>query len=101
MAPQAAAERLRLVPGVGPWTAAETLQRVLGAPDAVTVGDLHLPRIVGYTLTGARDTDDDGMLRLLEPYPGQRHRATRYLCLVGRTPPRREPKRRRVDIAAW
>lgn len=35
--------RLQLIPGIGPWTAAETLQRVLGAADALTLGDLHLP----------------------------------------------------------
>jgi len=87
------------VPGIGPWTAAETLQRTNGAADAVTVGDLHLPRIVGYTLLRERDTDDAQMLELLAPYEGQRHRATRYICLLGRTPPRRKPKAKIPDIA--
>jgi 3-methyladenine DNA glycosylase/8-oxoguanine DNA glycosylase len=36
-----ATHRLQLIPGIGPWTAAETLQRTLGAPDALTLGDLH------------------------------------------------------------
>ncbi len=48
----AAGARLRAIPGVGPWTAAEALQRSNGDPDALTVGDLHLPGIVGYALTG-------------------------------------------------
>ncbi|MEV6106224.1 DNA-3-methyladenine glycosylase 2 family protein [Streptomyces sp. NPDC051940] len=96
----AAAHRLQLVPGIGPWTAAEALQRSNGFPDAVTVGDLHLPRIVGWSLARERGADDDRMLELLEPYAGQRHRATRYICLVGSTPPRREPKRPVGDIAA-
>ncbi|MFR9799052.1 DNA-3-methyladenine glycosylase family protein [Streptomyces sp. MS06] len=101
MEPQAAQRRLELVPGVGPWTSAETVQRSHGAPDAVTVGDLHLPGIVGWALAGDRDADDAEMLRLLEPYAGQRHRAARLVLLSGRTPGRRAPKMPRVDIARW
>ncbi|MFF3325492.1 DNA-3-methyladenine glycosylase family protein [Streptomyces sp. NPDC002889] len=98
MEPEAAMARLELIPGIGPWTSAETIQRSNGAPDAVTVGDLHLPRIVGYALAGDRNADDEAMLRLLEPYAGQRHRAARLILLSGRTPPRRRPKMRKVDI---
>ncbi|MBC9731280.1 DNA-3-methyladenine glycosylase [Streptomyces sp. TRM68367] len=101
LAPEAAAARLQTVSGIGQWTAAEAIQRALGAPDAVTIGDLHLPRIVGYSLTGERDADDARMLELLEPYAaqGQRHRATRYITLAGAMPPRRQPKRQIWDIA--
>jgi 3-methyladenine DNA glycosylase/8-oxoguanine DNA glycosylase len=91
--------RLQLIPGIGPWTAAETLQRSNGHPDAVTVGDLHLPRIIGYSLTGARDTDDEEMLKLLAPYAGQRHRAARLILLAGRSPARRQPRFPIGDIA--
>ncbi|MEC4018747.1 DNA-3-methyladenine glycosylase family protein [Streptomyces sp. H27-D2] len=98
MDPAAAAARLQAVPGVGPWTAAETLQRSHGAPDAVTVGDLHLPRIIGYSLTGAHRTDDATMLELLTPYEGQRHRATRLILLRGSAPPRRAPRYAVNDI---
>lgn len=91
--------RLTRVPGVGPWTAAETLQRSNGAPDAVTVGDLHLPRIVGYALSGHRGVDDAGMLELLAPYAGQRHRATRLVLATGRVPERRAPRYSVRDIA--
>jgi 3-methyladenine DNA glycosylase/8-oxoguanine DNA glycosylase len=101
MEPEQAMARLELIPGIGPWTSAEVIQRSNGAPDAVTVGDLHLPRIVGYALAGERDTDDAAMLELLAPYEGQRHRAARLILLAGRVPPRREPKMRKVDIAAW
>ncbi|MEV4443327.1 DNA-3-methyladenine glycosylase 2 family protein [Streptomyces sp. NPDC049577] len=87
-----ASARLQAVPGIGPWTAAETLQRTNGSADAVTVGDLHLPRIVGYALTGERDTDDEAMLDLLAPYAGQRHRACRFVMLTGLRPPRRAPR---------
>ncbi|MER7170751.1 DNA-3-methyladenine glycosylase family protein [Streptomyces mesophilus] len=96
--PEQARKRLELVPGIGPWTSAETVQRSHGAPDEVTVGDLHLPGIVGYALAGERDADDARMLELLEPYRGQRHRAARYILLTGRTPPRRTPKMPKTDI---
>ncbi|MEV7523995.1 DNA-3-methyladenine glycosylase 2 family protein [Streptomyces sp. NPDC091371] len=95
--PQAAA-RLEAVPGIGPWTSAETLQRSNGDPDAVTTGDLHLPGIVGYALAGDRDADDAVMLELLAPYAGQRHRAARLILLAGHTPPRRTPRMPRGDI---
>ncbi|WP_415952641.1 DNA-3-methyladenine glycosylase family protein [Streptomyces sp. KLOTTS4A1] len=98
LGPQAARERLELVPGIGPWTSAETVQRSHGAPDEVTTGDLHLPGIIGYALAGERDADDARMLELLEPYRGQRHRAARYILLTGRTPPRRTPKMPKTDI---
>ncbi|MCT2593612.1 DNA-3-methyladenine glycosylase 2 family protein [Streptomyces sp. N2-109] len=94
-----ATERLRAIPGIGPWTAAETLQRSNGAPDAITVGDLHLPGIIGFALTGERGADDDRMLELLAPYEGQRHRATRLIMTTGRTPPRRAPRFTPGDIA--
>ncbi|MEU6817319.1 DNA-3-methyladenine glycosylase 2 family protein [Streptomyces sp. NPDC046860] len=103
MPPAEARARLEAVPGVGPWTSAEVVQRSHGAPDAVTTGDLHLPRIVGWALAGNRDADDAEMLRLLEPYAsqGQRHRAARYILLGGVTPPRRHPKMRKTDIGRW
>ncbi|MFF0336867.1 DNA-3-methyladenine glycosylase family protein [Streptomyces fimicarius] len=91
--------RLQLIPGIGPWTAAETLQRSNGAADAVTVGDLHLPGIVGHALADNRNADDEEMLTLLTPYEGQRHRATRLILLSGHTPPRRAPRMTPGNIA--
>jgi 3-methyladenine DNA glycosylase/8-oxoguanine DNA glycosylase len=73
------------------WTSAEVRQRALGDPDAVSVGDFHLAKIVGYALTGQK-TDDPGMLRLLEPYQGHRHRATVLITLTGLRPPARGPR---------
>ncbi|WP_423833307.1 DNA-3-methyladenine glycosylase family protein [Streptomyces manipurensis] len=93
-----AARWLEAVPGIGPWTSAETLQRSNGHPDAVTTGDLHLPGIIGFALAGDRDADDAAMLELLAPYAGQRHRAARLVLLAGRTPPRRTPRMPRGDI---
>ncbi|MFJ7149721.1 DNA-3-methyladenine glycosylase family protein [Streptomyces sp. NPDC100445] len=98
MSAAAARARLEVVPGVGPWTSAEVVQRSHGAADEVTVGDLHLPGIVGWALAGDRDADDSVMLRLLEPYAGQRHRAARLILLSGHLPARRVPKMPRVDI---
>jgi 3-methyladenine DNA glycosylase/8-oxoguanine DNA glycosylase len=101
MEPAAAQARLEVVPGIGPWTSAETVQRSHGAPDAVTVGDVHLPGIVGWALAGDRHADDAAMLRLLQPYAGQRHRAARLILLSGRVPPRRAPRMPVGDIARW
>ncbi|MER5967483.1 DNA-3-methyladenine glycosylase 2 family protein [Streptomyces sp. NPDC002057] len=100
MDPASARRRLELVPGIGPWTSAETVQRSNGAPDEVTTGDLHLPGIVGWALAGDRTTDDEAMLELLAPYAGQRHRAARLILLSGRVPPRRAPRMTPGDITA-
>ena len=82
---------LRSLPGIGPWTSAEVRQRACGDPDAVSVGDYHLPAMVGWTLAG-QPADDDGMLALLAPYAGQRHRAARLIEIGGSGPPRRGPR---------
>ncbi|SEO70906.1 DNA-3-methyladenine glycosylase family protein [Trujillonella endophytica] len=75
--------RLRTVPGIGVWTAAEVVQRVFGCPDTVSYGDYHLKNQVGFALTGAARTDDDAMMALLEPWRGQRHRVVRLLLANG------------------
>jgi 3-methyladenine DNA glycosylase/8-oxoguanine DNA glycosylase len=77
-----AERRLRAVPGIGAWTAAEVLQRAHGCADVVSIGDFHLPAFVGWALAG-RPTDDDGMLALLAPYAPHRHRAVRLLEVSG------------------
>ncbi len=91
--------RLRSLPGIGPWTSAEIRQRACGDADAVSVGDYHIPAMVGWTLAGVR-TDDAGMLDLLTPYPGQRYRATRLIELGGTRPPRRGPRMGTRDYRA-
>ncbi len=83
--------RLRSLPGIGPWTSAEIRQRAAGDPDAVSIGDYHLPKVVGWTLAG-RITDDAGMLELLAPYAGHRYRVSRLIELGGSAPPRRGPR---------
>jgi 3-methyladenine DNA glycosylase/8-oxoguanine DNA glycosylase len=87
-----AERRLRTVAGIGAWTAAEVRQRALGDPDAVSVGDFHLPRLVAYSLAGEERADDARMLELLEPYAGHRYRACLLLAKAGVMPPRRAPR---------
>ena len=91
--------RLRSVPGIGVWTAAEVVQRTHGDPDAVSVGDYHLKNLVGWSLAGRR-TDDDGMLELLEPFRGHRQRVVRLLEVGGSMPPKRGPRMAPTDYRA-
>ncbi len=86
----------RSVPGVGPWTAAEVLQRAHGDPDTVSVGDYHLPSLVGWALIGT-PVDDDGMLELLEPWRGHRQRVMRLIEVSGFRMPRFGPRSNRQD----
>ena len=88
----AARARLTALPGIGLWTAAEALRVARGDPDAVSLGDYHLPRLVGWLLAGERDADDARMLELLEPYRGQRARVVALLEHAGWQPPRRAPR---------
>ena len=84
--------RLTAVPGIGPWTAAEVGIRALGDPDAVSVGDFHLPNLVSFALAGEPRADDARMLELLEPFRGQRARVIRLLELSGIRIPRYGPR---------
>ena len=77
-----AREALTSFPGVGEWTAAETAQRAFGDADAVSVGDYHIPKMIGWTLLG-RPVDDAVMLELLEPMRPHRHRVVRLLEASG------------------
>ena len=70
-------EALLAIPGVGGWTSAET-RLELGDPDAVSVGDYHIPALVGWVL-GERTEDDASMLELLAPFAGHRGRVIRLL----------------------
>jgi 3-methyladenine DNA glycosylase/8-oxoguanine DNA glycosylase len=97
---QEADRRLRSLPGIGVWTSAEIRQRACGDPDAVSVGDYHLPGMVGWALAG-RKVDDAGMLELLAPYTGHRHRVTRLVELAGIGPPRRGPRMPVRDYRAF
>lgn len=86
-----AVRRMRTVAGIGVWTAHETVQRSHGDPDSISIGDLHLCKQVGMALAGRR-VDDDGMLELLEPFRGHRHRVVRLLEASGVGYERRGPR---------
>jgi 3-methyladenine DNA glycosylase/8-oxoguanine DNA glycosylase len=98
--PAEAATRMRSLPGIGVWTAAEVGQRALGDADAVSVGDFHLAKMVGWALVG-ETVDDDAMLELLEPYRGHRYRAVRMIEMSAHGgPPRRGPRYEGRDYRA-
>jgi 3-methyladenine DNA glycosylase/8-oxoguanine DNA glycosylase len=97
---EAARLRLRALPGMGHWTAAEVAAVALGDPDAVSVGDYHLPHVVSWAFTGEPRATDERMLELLEPYRGHRGRVVRLLMAGGVAPPRRGPRLPLRNVAA-
>ncbi len=78
---------LQSIPGVGPWTIAETVQRSHGDPDTISVGDYQLAKDVGWALIG-KPVDDAGMLDLLERWRGHRQRIVRLIGASGYRRPR-------------
>ncbi|AQA06423.1 3-methyladenine DNA glycosylase [Mycobacterium sp. MS1601] len=88
------------LPGVGIWTAAETAQRAFGDADALSVGDYHVAKMIGWTFLG-HPIDDDAMVELLEPMRPHRHRVVRLLYVSGLArEPRRGPRLPVQDISA-
>jgi 3-methyladenine DNA glycosylase/8-oxoguanine DNA glycosylase len=66
---------------------------LLGDPDVVVLGDLHLPNGICWALASEERGDDARMLRLLEPFRPQRGRVVRLLRYRGRaSAPRRGPR---------
>jgi 3-methyladenine DNA glycosylase/8-oxoguanine DNA glycosylase len=84
--------RLTAIPGIGPWTAAEVVRIVYGDPDAVSVGDFHIPNMVAWALAGEPRGNDARMLALLEPFRGHRGRVCVLLEAAGRYAPRFGPR---------
>jgi 3-methyladenine DNA glycosylase/8-oxoguanine DNA glycosylase len=101
---ETATKLLRSIPGIGIWTVAEVVRLAYGDPDAVTVGDYHLPNHVVYALTGAaragaRDgspgriaSADVRMLECLEPFRPQRARVVQMLLATGVSAPKFGPR---------
>ena len=83
--------RLRSLPGIGRWTSAEVRFRAHGDADALSFGDYHIAKNVGWALTG-EEVDDDGLAELLEPYRPHRYRVQRLVELAGLHRPRRGPR---------
>ncbi len=92
--------RLTSLPGIGAWTAAEVARNAFGDPDAVSVGDYHIPNIVAWALAGEPRADDRRMLELLEPYRGQRGRVQRSLEVGRVMAPRYGPRMAPRQIAS-
>jgi 3-methyladenine DNA glycosylase/8-oxoguanine DNA glycosylase len=91
-----ALRKLRSIPGIGVWTAHEVVQRSHGDPDAVSIGDFHVCKRVGWALIGER-VDDDGMMELLEPWRGHRQRVVRLIEAAGIGYERHGPRMTIVD----
>jgi 3-methyladenine DNA glycosylase/8-oxoguanine DNA glycosylase len=93
--------RLRSLPGIGGWTSAEVRVRALGDPDAVSFGDYHVAKDIGWALTG-RPVSDEGLAELLEPWRPQRYRVQALLALQGLRRPRRGPRMSpRTHLPKW
>ena len=82
-----ASRRLRSLPGVGVWTAAEILQRAHGDPDAVSFGDYHVAKDIGWALTGTPFTDPE-LETFLEPWRPHRGRVQALVVSAGLRRPR-------------
>lgn len=83
---------LLTIRGIGPWTAAETAAVVFGDPDAVSVGDFHLPNFVCYALAGEPRGTDARMLELLAPFAGHRGRVCHLIEASGLGAPKYGPR---------
>lgn len=79
---------IRSLPGLGVWTSAEVRQRALGDPDAVSFGDYHVAKDVGWALSG-REFDDRALQAALEPWRPHRGRVPLLLGAAGLRRPRR------------
>ena len=99
MEAEAAWKRLLALPGVGPWTTALVAWVAWGDPDAVEVGDFHVPHLVSWFLAGEPRGTDARMLELLEPYRGHRGRVIRLIEASGVRAPRYGPRMEVVDHA--
>jgi 3-methyladenine DNA glycosylase/8-oxoguanine DNA glycosylase len=83
--------KLRTLPGIGEWTSAEVRSRAFGDPDAVSFGDYHVPKDIGWAVTG-RPFSDDELREFLEPWRPQRNRAAALIHGFAGRRPRRGPR---------
>ncbi|MEZ5095298.1 MAG: DNA-3-methyladenine glycosylase 2 family protein [Nocardioides sp.] len=83
--------RLRSLPGIGEWTSAEVRVRALGDADAVSFGDYHIAKDVGWAVAGTPFSDDE-LRAFLEPWRPHRGRVVALLALAGHHRPRRGPR---------
>jgi 3-methyladenine DNA glycosylase/8-oxoguanine DNA glycosylase len=91
VAPEDADERLRSLPGIGVWTSAEVRCRAMGDADAVSFGDYHVAKDIGWALTG-EEMDDMQLAEFLEPWRPHRGRVQALVGMAGMRRPRRGPR---------
>ena len=101
MATPQAYQRLMAFPGIGIWTASAVLGEALGDPDAIPIGDYHIPNTVSWALAGEPRGSDERMIELLDPYRGHRQRVVRLLHLGHVHAPRYGPKQTPRDIRGY
>ncbi|HIW28721.1 MAG TPA: DNA-3-methyladenine glycosylase 2 family protein [Candidatus Luteococcus avicola] len=83
---------LRSLPGIGPWTAARTLQAAHGDPDAWSTGDYHVPGFITHALVGEKLGQDDAE-EVLAGFTGHRYRVELLVWLSGISPERHGPRK--------
>lgn len=98
MPPREGREHLEKLRGIGPWTSGVIMGGPLGDPDAVPIGDFHLPNWVAWNLAGEPRADDDRMMELLEPYAPYRGLVARMVKGAGRSAPKFGPRHAILDI---
>ena len=86
-----AERRLTSLAGIGEWTAAEVRQRAHGDADAVSFGDYHVAKDIGWAITGA-PWDDDQLRAYLAPHRPHRGRVVSLLYRARGARPRRGPR---------
>ena len=69
-----------------------------GDPDAVPVGDFHLPNTVSWALAAEDRGTDERMLELLEPYGGHRRRVVLLLKGAGIKAPKYRLRQKILSI---
>jgi 3-methyladenine DNA glycosylase/8-oxoguanine DNA glycosylase len=79
--PEEAIEKLQILRGVGPWTAATVAIGAMGFADGVQVKDAVLPFVATMALTGKAGGDQE-MLAALEPYRPHRQRVIQLFELA-------------------
>jgi len=91
LTPDDADAKLRTLPGIGEWTSAEVRSRAFGDPDAVSFGDFHIAKDVGWAVTGT-PYDDEQLREFLEPWRPERNRVVALVHGLAGGRPRRGPR---------
>lgn len=95
-----AARRLQLIDGIGPWTTGHVMQLSMGDPDAIVVGDFHIPNWIGWVLAREARATDERMCELLEPFVGHRGLVQRLICSGAAGAPKFGPRYSPLPIAS-